>query len=150
MKAWPTVAVALLWASALVVHPVMAQEIELTAANGTPVQWSSWVVDNGPAAILFWASWTPDADQVLSRLGAFERTARGQQLGFVVISVQEEYDAARAALDENGTWLHDRHGRLLRQLRVLEVPSLVVIAADGQVLSRLEPSPDALGRWRAE
>ena len=141
--------IALLWAaSAVALQPAPEREIVLQTANGTPVQWHDWAHDNGPAAVLLWASWTPKADQILQLAPQIERTARERRLAFVVISVQEEYEAARKALDGRLRWLHDRHGQLLRELRVLQVPSLVIVGPGGQIIDRLEASPSALERWQ--
>ncbi len=150
VRSLSTFTAAILWTTVLIAQPTIDGTVELNAADGTAVSWDQWIAANGPAAVLFWASWTPDADQILTQAAALEQTAQQRQLQFVVVSVQEELDAARARLDEHVRWLHDRHGRLLRRLRILEIPSLVIIDPEGEVLSRLEPSPDALERWQSE
>jgi hypothetical protein len=45
-------------------------------------------------------------------------------------------------------WLHDRHGMILKEYRVTRVPAVLVVARDGRLLDRLDPSPEAIAAWR--
>jgi hypothetical protein len=66
----------------------------------------------------------------------------------VVLDVQETLEDGRKALsNHDGGWLHDRHGVLLKQYRVISVPSLLVVAADGGILVKTEASPGAVRAW---
>lgn len=71
-------------------------------------------------------------------------------LHLVVLVVQETLEEGRAALRGHDVgWLHDRHGALLKQYRVIEVPSLLVVAADGRPLAKMEVSVEAVRGWSA-
>jgi hypothetical protein len=69
-------------------------------------------------------------------------------LHLVVLDVQETLEDGRAALDRREIgWLHDRHGALLKKYRVIEVPSLLLVAADGESLAKLDATPEAVLGW---
>ena len=69
-------------------------------------------------------------------------------LHLVVLDVQESLEDGRAALGGREVgWLHDRHGTLLKKYRVIEVPSLLLVAADGEPLARLDATPEAVSGW---
>ena len=71
-------------------------------------------------------------------------------LHLVVLDVQETLEEGRAALGAYDiAWIHDRHGALLKLYRVIEVPSLLLVAADGSHLANIGASSDALRSWRA-
>jgi hypothetical protein len=116
--------------------------------SGAPIAWSDWVAKRGPVAVLVWASWAPDAEDSLEAHGALAAACKEAGLHLVVLDVQETLDEGRSALygAEFG-WLHDRHGALLKQYRVIEVPSLLLVAADGRALGKIEASPEAIQRW---
>ena len=116
--------------------------------SGQAVSLSEFLGENGPVALLMWASWAPKATQVIDRHAALAAAGREAGIDFFVVDVQEPLADAKSALDSKKVaWLHDRHGALLKQYRVIRVPSLVVVAADGEVLARLEPTADALRSW---
>ncbi len=128
-----------------------AEEIPLRNPAGQPVRWSEWLADHGPAAALVWASWVPGAATTLERLPALESACASSGLTLVVVDVQETLDAARVALERREVrWLHDRHGVLLKRLLVFEIPALVVVNREGEVVARLEADPEALTAWRRE
>jgi thiol-disulfide isomerase/thioredoxin len=127
--------------------PAGAADLALTAADGSPVRWSEWLAANGPAAVLVWASWAPDAPSALDGLAELGEAARGHGLKLVVVAVQEEMEAARRGLEGTGvTWLHDRHGAILKQYRLIELPVLVIVDQGGRELSRMTPSAESLRR----
>jgi hypothetical protein len=69
-------------------------------------------------------------------------------LHLVVLDVQESLEDGRAALAGREVgWLHDRHGSLLKMYRVIEVPSLLLVAADGEQLAKLDATADAVSSW---
>jgi hypothetical protein len=71
-------------------------------------------------------------------------------LHLVVLDVQESLEDGRAALAGREVgWLHDRHGALLKKYRVIEVPSLLLVAADGQQMAKLAASREAVSGWRS-
>lgn len=112
------------------------------------VPWSRWLEAEGPAAVLLWASWAPRSDTALARLDELSSTCRSAGLELVVVAVQEPFADAEAVLRRLPVpWLHDRHGELLKLYRVLQLPSLVVVDADGSVAARLEPSPEGIRGW---
>jgi hypothetical protein len=118
--------------------------------SGAPIAWSDWVAKRGPVAVLVWASWAPDAQDSLKTSEALVAACKEADLHFAVLDVQETLEEGRSALDgvEFG-WLHDRHGALLKQYRVIEVPSLLLVAADGSTLAKIEASPEAIRTWSA-
>jgi len=116
--------------------------------TGQAVGWGEFLGENGPVALLLWASWAPKASQVIDRHAALAAAGREAGVDFFVMDVQESLADAKSALESKEVaWLHDRHGALLKQYRVIRLPSLVVVAADGEVLARLEPTADALRSW---
>jgi hypothetical protein len=117
--------------------------------SGAPIAWTDWVARRGPVAVLVWASWSPDAKEAIDRHEALADACSTAGLHLVVLDVQETLEEGRAALaSRDFTWLHDRHGALLKLYRVIEVPSLLLVAADGSPLARMEATPEAIRRWR--
>lgn len=143
-----------IWAGVLaavvvVVFPAVAAEVTLTEPGGGSVRWSEWLAGNGPAAVLVWASWAPAASATVDDLDDLAAAAEAQHLELVVVAVQESVEEAGEVLGRTGkSWLHDRHGSILKEYRLIRVPTLVVIDADGGVLARLDPSAEALRAWR--
>jgi hypothetical protein len=116
--------------------------------SGAPIAWSEWVAKRGPVAVLVWSSWAPDAQDSLESYEALAAACKEAGLHLVVLDVQETLEEGRSAL--SGTdfgWLHDRHGALLKQYRVIEVPSLLLVAADGRTLDKIEATPEAIQSW---
>jgi hypothetical protein len=112
------------------------------------VTWSDWVSRRGPVALLVWASWTPGATLALAEYRDLAAACEEKGLRLVVLDVQETLEDGRKALaNHDGGWLHDRHGVLLKEYRVISVPSLLMVAADGQLLEKMEASPDAVRAW---
>lgn len=145
---WRTI----LWALIvlLTVLPVAAADLVLLEDGRTAVGWNDWRRDHVPVALLVWASWAPTADAVLAGLAELESAAGERGLRLAVLAVQEPVEDSRAALaGRNVDWLHDRHGALLKELRVIRVPALVVVEAGGGVGDRLEPTAAALRSWRS-
>jgi thiol-disulfide isomerase/thioredoxin len=127
--------------------PAGAGDLALSAADGSSVRWSEWVTANGPAAVLVWASWAPGAPAAVDGLPELAEAARSQGLKLVVVDVQEELEAARRGLElARVPWLHDRHGAILKQYRLIELPILLVVGQDGRELARMDPSAESLRR----
>lgn len=127
--------------------PAGAGDLALSAADGSSVRWSEWVAANGPAAVLVWASWAPGAPAAVEGLPELAEAARSQGLKLVVVDVQEELEAARRGLERARVpWLHDRHGAILKQYRLIELPVLLVVGQDGRELARMDPSAESLRR----
>ena len=126
-----------------------AAELILAKPDGGAARWSEWLEANGPAAVVVWASWAPGADEVADELDQIAAAARSQQLALVVVGVQESAEEAALVLGRSGApWLHDRHGAILKEYRLIRVPILVVVDRQGEVLARLEPSAEALRAWQ--
>ena len=72
----------------------------------------------------------------------------GWRRGSVVVDVQEDFEAAEKALSGRGfEWLHDRHGAILKEYRLIEVPILVIVDSEGRLEARLSPDPGAVAEW---
>lgn len=116
--------------------------------SGAPVAWSDWLSRRGPVAILVWASWTPGAAAALSGYRGLEQACQEKGLHLILLDVQETLEDGRKALvNHHEGWLHDRHGMLLKQYRVISVPALLLVAADGQVLAKINATPEAVRAW---
>jgi thiol-disulfide isomerase/thioredoxin len=124
-----------------------AADLALTDPAGTAVDWSEWIRANGPAAVLVWASWAPGAEAAIDGLRDLAEAARSQGLKLVVVDVHEELEAARRGLDRTGVpWLHDRHGSILKEYRLIRLPILVAVDTDGRAFATIDPSADTLRR----
>ncbi len=121
----------------------------LTSPNGDPVAWSAWLGEHGSAVVLLWGSWTPGSEPVLVDAPKIQSVAADRGLDFVVVALQERYEVSRAALGSHKLpWLHDRHGALLKVLRVYDIPAMVIVSQDGAVLGTIEASSQALKHWK--
>lgn len=124
--------------------------VVVTAPDGRTLEWSRWLANAGPAAVLLWSSWSPRGDEPLAELEAFEAVCRERGLAFVLVAVQEELEESAAVLGGRDVrWLHDRHGMLLKRYRVVRVPSVLVLDGRGEAVARLQPTPEALQAWEA-
>jgi hypothetical protein len=102
-------------------------------------------------ALLVWASWSPGAEQALSGREDLERACGAAGLTLMVLDVQETLEDGRKALAARDVaWIHDRHGALLKEYRIIEVPSLVLVGDDGSVLGRIDPTADAVRVWATQ
>lgn len=116
--------------------------------SGAPIAWTDWVAKRGPVAVLVWASWAPTAEATMDGHAGLATACAAAGLHLVVLDVQESLEDGRAALGGREVgWLHDRHGALLKRYRVIEVPSLLLVAADGEPLARLDATPEAVSGW---
>jgi hypothetical protein len=117
--------------------------------SGAPVAWTDWVAKRGPVAVLVWSSWSPDAEAAMDGYEALAAACADAGLHLVVLDVQETLEEGRAALGSHDVgWLHDRHGALLKQYRVIHVPSLLLVDADGNHLAKMGATPEAVRGWR--
>ncbi len=142
---------AFLFLTFVVISPVDAADPQLTdGVSGAPIGWNDWVGKRGPVAVLVWASWAPGADQVIAGYDEIERVAKEKGLRLVLLDVQESLEDGRAALGPTDLgWLHDLHGAMLKQYRVIRVPSVLIVAADGEGLGKTEASAASLSGWSA-
>lgn len=116
--------------------------------SGAPIAWTDWVAKRGPVAVLVWASWAPNSKATIERHASLAKACADAGLYLVVLDVQETLEDGRAALDVRDIgWLHDRHGALLKRYRVIDVPSLLLVAADGEPLAKLAATPEAVRGW---
>lgn len=135
----------------LVVVPAVRAEgpALVDGVSGVPIEWDAWVAKHGPAAVLMWSSWTPGADEAIDAHAAIAAACREADLELILLDVQEPIADARAVLGSKGiAWIHDRHGALLKQYRVIRVPSLVIVSSKGEALARLEPTAAAVRGWK--
>ena len=130
--------------------PVAAVDPPLAdGVSGAPIVWSDVVVKHGPVAVLMWASWAPGAGAVIEDWDEITQASRVSGLHPVIVDVQESLADGRAALGQREiSWIHDRHGALLKQYRVIKVPSILVVSAEGEALARLDPTAEAVAGWR--
>lgn len=132
------------WGQVAAVDPPVVVE----DPNRQVVTWSEWLETEAPAVVLLWTSWAPRADAALAEVDELSEWCRSAGLELVVVAVQEPFADAEAVLSrQSAPWLHDRHGELLKLYRVLQLPSLVIVEADGSVAARLEPSAAAVREW---
>ena len=107
-----------------------------------------WVSKRGPVAVLVWASWAPTAEATMDGHAGLSKACANAGLHLVVLDVQESLEDGRSALGGREVgWLHDRHGALLKKYRVIEVPSLLLVTADGEQLAKLDATPEAVRVW---
>ena len=125
-----------------------ADPLLVDGVSGAPIAWTDWVAKRGPVAVLVWASWAPEAKTTIDGHSRLAKACADAGLHLVVLDVQETLEDGRAALDgrEIG-WLHDRHGGLLKKYRVIDVPSLLLVAADGEPLAKIDATPEAVRGW---
>lgn len=140
----------LLVLAAALAAPALAADPPLVfGVSGAPVAWSDFVARRGPVAVFVWASWAPEAAEVLDRRDDLATAARDRGLNLVLLDVQEPLEDARRALDGCGLeWIHDRHGALLKAYRIIAVPSVIIVSPQGEALARIEPSPEAVRDWK--
>jgi hypothetical protein len=128
-----------------------AAEVTVTDPDGTELRWSDWVEERGPAAVVLWASWVPNAEATLKEWSAIARVARSKDLSPVLVSVQESAAETRVSLGAmEAPWMNDRYGGLLKQFRVVEIPALVIVAPEGRIMARLDATANALREWTGE
>jgi len=134
----------------LAAGPVAAVDPPLAdGVSGAPIAWSDWVGKRGPVAVLVWASWAPGAGAVIDNWEQIVEECRESGLHPVILVVQESLAEGRAALGPREIpWIHDRHGALLKKYRVIKVPSILVVSAEGEALARLDPTAAAVAGWK--
>jgi hypothetical protein len=130
--------------TAIAVDPPLADGV-----SGAPIVWSDVIGKRGPVAVLMWASWAPGAPAVIDSWDEIALASRESGLYPMIVDVQETLADARAALGPRGVpWIHDRHGALLKQHRVIRVPSILVVSVEGEAIARLDPTAEAVAGWR--
>jgi len=120
----------------------------VTTPDGRPIVWAEWLEENGPVAVLLWASWVPDAGTTLESLGTITAAAQKRDLDVILVVVQESLSEAKESLEGTDIrWFHDRFGHLLKDNRVVSIPRILVIAGDGTVIEQLEAKPESIRTW---
>ena len=120
----------------------------VTTSDGRPVVWADWLEENGPVAVLLWASWVPDAAATLDNIETITAAARKRDLEVILVVVQESLGEATESLEGvDIRWFHDRFGHILKENRVVSIPRLLVISGDGTVVDRLEVKPESVRAW---
>jgi len=133
------------------VSEISSAELTIADPDGNSIRWSSWLEDHGPAAVVLWASWVPDAEATVNELEGISRVARSKELEMILVSVQESPEEAGSSLETAGVpWLNDRYGGLLKRFRVVKIPTLVIVEKDGRVVARLDATANALRVWKSE
>jgi len=97
----------------------------------------------GPAILVFWNSWLPEADEFVPLLHEIDGAAAAHGWPGAVVVFQDEGDAWARRIGASGEVLPrvlDRRGALLRQFKVTRAPSVVVVGRDGEVLDRCGPT----------
>jgi len=132
--------------AALLCTPVAAADLPVAdGVSGAPLVWSEWVAKKGPVAVVVWASWAPGAESVIQLHRELADASRDVGLELVILDVQESLEDGRKALAGTGiSWIHDRHGALLKHYRVIDVPSILVVDVDGNLKQRLPATAEAL------
>jgi hypothetical protein len=126
-----------------------AADLIVVQPDGSPIRWQEWLEANGSAAVLVWSSWLPAGPDALESVTALERAAGEAGLDFVVVGVQESFEDTAARLRPSGVdWLHDRHGSILKEYRLIDLPAVLVVDPAGKALARLKPTAEALRAWR--
>ena len=127
-----------------------SERLTFVSPDGGLLVWAEWLETSGPAAVVMWSSWAPGSEQFLESLRGLGEACAARGLALIVVAVQEPLEDARRALSKTTVqWVHDRHGASLKRYRVISIPGLVVLDRRGAVVERLEPTPEAVRRWRA-
>lgn len=131
-------------------NAVAADPRLVDGVSGAPIAWSDWVARRGPVAVLVWASWAPNAEVAIDQHPQLEAVCAEAGMHLVVLDVQETLEEGRRALEGRDVgWLHDRHGALLKNYRVITVPSVLIVSAEGEALARLDATAEAVRAWSA-
>ena len=128
--------------AALALAPTLGFAQDLEAVAGTPFSLEKTLA-GGPAVLVFWNSWLPEADEFVPVLLEIDRAAAAQGWPGAVVVFQDEGDAWISRIGSGGAALPrvlDRRGTLLRQFKVTRAPSVVVVGRDGEVLDRCGPA----------
>jgi len=124
---------------------------ELVGSDGRSFNWQEWLDDNGPAVVLVWSTWAPRSSEALEQLAGISAACRDRDLDLIVVDVQEEIEDARAVLGDRGVlWVNDRHGAMLKRMRVIRVPAVLIVDPRQGVVGRLDLDPEAVRAWRPE
>ena len=127
---------------ALAFGSALAVSQELETAAGPPFSLEV-ALARGPAILVFWNSWLPEADEFVPVLHEIDRAAREHGWPGAVVVFQDEGDGWARRIGSIGEALPrvlDRRGALLRQFKVTRAPSVVVVGRDGVVLDRCGPT----------
>ncbi len=101
----------------------------------------------GPAVLVLWNSWLPDAREFAALIPEVESAAsRDKWPGAVIVFQEEHPESARALLPEAGTLplVFDRRGELLRKFTVTRAPAVLLVERDGTVRARCGPEATAV------
>ena len=109
------------------------------------------LMDGRPTLLVVWATWCQPCRKELPEIQQFARANPGIKV--VTVNLGDDRESVTAFLDELNVDLAtviDTEGRLTSATKVASVPSLAMLAATGEVLSRHtgELEPDTLGSLR--
>jgi thiol-disulfide isomerase/thioredoxin len=99
--------------------------------------------------VTVWASWCPACPKQAEPLGRF--AAAHEETAFLAVDTQEDAEAAKAFLDQNGLTLPtiaDEDGHIAAKLGVRELPTTIFLTPEHRVASMWE-GPAGLGRLKA-
>ncbi len=131
-----------------VAHAQEGTSPSLMSPTNETVRWDQWVSAHQGGVIVFWASWLPPERRDPTILDRIQREAADLNLAFTIVAVQEPIDDSRKVLNPSGfPWLHDRHGALLKHLRVFRIPAITVVDGEGNVLATLPFVSGTLRDW---
>lgn len=115
---------------------------DLETAAGPPFSLER-ALASGPAILVFWNSWLPEADEFVPVLHEIDRAAAEHGWPGAVVVFQDEGEAWARRIGTSGAALPrvlDRRGALLRQFKVTRAPSVVIVGRDGEVVDRCGPT----------
>lgn len=109
------------------------------------------LMDGRPTLLVVWATWCQPCRKELPEIQQFARANPGIKV--VTVNLGDDRESVTAFLDELNVDLAtviDTEGRLTSATKVASVPSLAMLAATGEVVSRHtgELEPDTLGSLR--
>jgi hypothetical protein len=128
--------------AALAIASTLGSSQDLETAAGPPFSLER-ALASGPAILVFWNSWLPEADEFLPVLLEVDRAAAEHGWPGAIVVFQDEGGAWARRIGASGAALPrvlDRRGALLRQFKVTRAPSVVVVGRDGEVLDRCGPA----------
>jgi cytochrome c biogenesis protein CcmG, thiol:disulfide interchange protein DsbE len=114
---------------------LLHQRIRTAAADG---EISLDEVRGSPLVLNFWASWCPSCKQEAPRLEAAWRSARGREILFLGLDVQDVTEDARELIAGFGLsypMLRDGEGHTLRDWGVGALPETFFIDATGRIVA---------------
>ena len=128
----------------------------ITIESAQPETLKKLLGDKQALLLHFWSPWSDESEAAMADFSATAKVLVANKVAVVSILPQASAKLltdARAALKTlaakpPGAWLVDEKSHpLARELRVLSLPTMVLVATDGRVLFNGHPADDAL--WQA-